>query len=138
VVRQALIVPGADAARTHGPALDARVKAGSGLSPEYIHAEPGFAFVPVLEDLARTVVVPTARWRAKALGYPAQEVHLTGPGWPVGAMLLPLLYSLLGMALVAAVWLVLRARRTRHPADVSGPRGRPETAADRAPAMADS
>jgi putative intracellular protease/amidase len=133
-----VIVPGADAARAHDPALDARLKAESGLAPQYLHAEPGFAFVPVLEDLARTVDVPTARWRAKTLEYPAQELHLTGPGWPVGATLLPLLYSLLGLAFVAAVRLVLRARRTRHPADVSGPMGRAKTAADPAPAMVDS
>jgi putative intracellular protease/amidase len=133
-----LIVPGADAARTHDPALDARVRAESGLSPDYIHAEPGFAFVPVLEDMARTVDVPTAQWRAKTLEYPTQELHLTGPGWPVGVTLVPLLYSLLGLALVAAAWLALRAWRTRHPADVSGPMGRPETVADRAPAMAES
>lgn len=135
-----LMVPGADAARTQDPALNSRVQAEFGLSPEYIHTEPGFAFVPVLQDMARSVDVPTALWRAKTLEYPAQELNLTGPGWPWGTTLLPLLYSLLGLAVVAAVRLVLRARRTGRLAgrplwlwggqtDVSGPAGRAGTAA---------
>ncbi|MBX6354707.1 MAG: DJ-1/PfpI family protein [Micromonosporaceae bacterium] len=129
-----LIVPGADAARAHDPALDSRVRAELGLSPEYIHGEPGFAIVPVLEDLARTVDVPTAQWRAKQLEFPGQELDLNGPGWPWGATLLPLLYSLAGLAVTATVWLALRARRTRRLAggrlvpsadrvDVPGPLG---------------
>jgi hypothetical protein len=129
-----LIVPGADAARTHDPALDETVKAELGVTPEYVHAEPGFAFVPVLQDMARTVDVPTARWRAKTLEYPTQELNLAGPGWPVGATLLPLLYSLLGLAVVCAAWLV----RTWRRADVSGPAGRPETPAEREPVLAES
>jgi putative intracellular protease/amidase len=134
-----LMVPGADAARAHDPALDSRVRAELGLSPEYIHAEPGFAFVPVLEDMARTVDVPTARWRAKTLEFPAQELDLNGPGWPWGTTLLPLLYSLIGLAVVATVWLALRARRTRRlagrrpvpwngRADLPEPLGRPGSA----------
>ena len=96
-----LIVPGADAARRHDPALDR-------LAPAYVHAEPDFANVAVLRDIARTVDVPTARWRAKTLEYPEDELDLTGPGWPWGATLLPLLYSLIGLAVVGAGRLALR------------------------------
>ena len=105
-----VVVPGADAARRHDPALDARARAALGLRPEYIHAEPGFAFIPVLRDLARTVDVPTARWRAKTLEYPADGLDLTGPGWPWGNTLLPVLYSLFGLGVLAAGWLAARAR----------------------------
>jgi putative intracellular protease/amidase len=121
-----LIVPGADAARDHDPALDERVRAELGVSPEYVHAEPGFAFVPVLRGLGRTVDVPTARWRAKTLEYPVRELDLAGPGWPWGVTLLPLLYSLLGLAVISPIGL----RRSRPPV-------RPEAAAERAPVLAD-
>lgn len=133
-----LMVPGADAARTHDPALDSRVRAELGLSPQYIHAEPGFAFVPVLRDMARTVDVPTARWRAKTLEYPVQELNLTGPGWPWGPTLLPLLYSLIGLVLVAGVWLVLRARRVSGTPDRSGAAvlDAPDAPGNRAPELA--
>ena len=107
-----LMVPGADAANRRDPALDARVRAELGVTPVYVHAQPGFAFVPVLRDMARTIDVPTARWRAKTLEYPVDELALTGPGWPWGATLLPLLYGLIGLAVVAAGWLALRARRS--------------------------
>ncbi|MEV6848602.1 DJ-1/PfpI family protein [Actinoplanes sp. NPDC051411] len=127
-----LLVPGADAARTRDPALDARVRAELGRSPEYVHAQPGFAFVPVLENMARTVDVPTAQWRSKTLEYPVRELSLTGPGWPWGATLLPLLYSVLGLALTAAVWLLVRARRISRTVAEPGPADR----ADPVPEMA--
>jgi putative intracellular protease/amidase len=131
-----LIVPGADAARRPDPALDR-------LDPQYVHSGPGFAFVPVLRDMARSVDVPTARWRAKTLEYPVDELDLTGPGWPWGVTLLPLLYSLIGLAVVGAGWfalrLSLRSRRFARPA-VTPAAGSDsmagEPAADRAPEMA--
>jgi len=115
-----LVVPGADAANRRDPSLDARARTELGVTPVYLHAQPGFAFVPVLRDMARTVDVPTARWRAKTLEYPVDELALTGPGWPWGATLLPLLYGLIGLAVVFAGWFGLRARRTRRAATAPG------------------
>jgi putative intracellular protease/amidase len=130
-----LVVPGADAARRHDPTLDR-------FGPQYVHAEAGFPFVPVLRDMASTVDVPTARWRAKTLEYPVDELALTGPGWPWGATLLPLLYSLIGLAVLAAGWFALRAlgalrpaRPVTPPAAGSGSMAG-DPAADRAPEMA--
>lgn len=101
------VVPGAQVARRN-PVPDA-----AGVRPEYVHREPDFAFELVLEDMARTVDVPTARWRAKTLEYPPTALDLHGPGWPWGATLLPVLYGLLGVG--AAVALRSALRRTRRP-----------------------
>jgi transcriptional regulator GlxA family with amidase domain len=134
-----LIVPGADAARRHRPALDARAREALGPHPEYPHAQPGFPFDLALRDMAGAIDVPTARWRAKTLEYPASELtDVTGPGWPWGATLLPLLYGLFGLAVTAAVWRAIRVLRGRsgggsvtgRPRPGTGPAsGPPDTAA---------
>ena len=112
-----LLVPGAEAARRRaGGALP--------LVAEYPHARAGFAFDVALRDMARTIDVPTARWRAKTLEYPAYELtEVTGPGWPWGATLLPLLYAIIGLAVIAAVWLALRARHAGRPGSDRPPSG---------------
>ncbi|GIF57972.1 DJ-1/PfpI family protein [Asanoa iriomotensis] len=92
-----LLVPGAAAHRLQG--LDA----------EYPHAQPGFAFDLALRDMARTIDVPTARWRAKTLEYPLSDPDLTGAGWPWLPTLLPFLYALL---IVALAIVALRRRNT--------------------------
>jgi putative intracellular protease/amidase len=115
-----LLVPGAGAARQP---LDTH-----GLTPEYLHAEPGFAFDLVLRDLARTSDVPTAQWRAKTLEYPAHALQVTGPGWPWRATLLPLLYGLVSLASAAAIRLAVRAVRARRapgPASAAPPARQP-------------
>jgi putative intracellular protease/amidase len=129
-----LLVPGADAARRADPALSARAKAALDLIPDYVHAQPGFAFDGALRDMARNVDVPTARWRAKTLEYPTDGLTLTGPGWPWGATLLPLRYSLIGLACAIALWLAtrtVRARRAARPVTAPSLAG---TAAGRPPA----
>ncbi|MFC3741802.1 DJ-1/PfpI family protein [Paractinoplanes deccanensis] len=114
-----LLVPGANAAVRHRAALDARARELGGPAPEYPHAEPGFAFDLALRDMARTIDVPTARWRAKTLEYPASGLSgLAGPGWPWGATMLPLLYGLLGLLAAGAVRVVVR--RARPDVNTSG------------------
>jgi putative intracellular protease/amidase len=121
-----LLVPGAGAASRRDGPMTARLRAATGLEPEYVHTGPGFAFDAVLRDLARSVDVPTARWRAKALEYPAGELTLAGPRWPWGYTALPLLYSMIGLA--AAIsgrlwWRAWRARRAVPPAAAPAPAG---------------
>jgi putative intracellular protease/amidase len=119
-----LLIPGADAARRHDPELDTRARQELGFAPEYLHAQPGFAFDAALMDLARTVDVPTARWRAKMLEYPAADLSLTGPGWPWGATLFPLALILIGLACVLTVVIVIRARRAGRRSAPHWPPGR--------------
>ncbi|GIJ56747.1 DJ-1/PfpI family protein [Virgisporangium aurantiacum] len=133
-----LVVPGAATAQNQRAALDTMAaRTWPSIVVEYPHAEPGFAFDPVLRGMARTIDVPTARWRAKTLEYPASDLSgLQGPGWPWVATLLPLLYALGGAtALIAARRSVVaglrrrRARRSRR----DGPAARVDTLDARAP-----
>jgi transcriptional regulator GlxA family with amidase domain len=111
-----LLVPGAAAAADPQPAVEAARR--EGVPVEYLQARPGFAFDAALRDVARTMDVPTARWAAKVLEYPADGLGLSGSGWPWALILRPLLLGLTGLAAtLGAVWLVRRAR-ARRTADV--------------------
>lgn len=123
-----LVVPGALAARRQDPDLAAHARGEHDLTPEYVHAEPGFPYEPALRDLARTVDLPTARWAAKLLEYPVDDLGLSGPAWPWPLTLLPLLLALTGLAVLAALARVLRRSQVDPHAD---PRtSRPETRAE--------
>jgi transcriptional regulator GlxA family with amidase domain len=106
-----LIVPGAEAARQHDPDLVAHANREHGLTPEYIHTRPGFPFEATLNDLARTTDIPTARWTAKVLEYPTDDLRLSGPAWPWPVTVTPLLLALAGLAVLAGLARVLRHRR---------------------------
>jgi hypothetical protein len=105
-----LVVPGADAdaARRRDSDLAAHAEGEHGLTPEYVHAQPGFPFEATLRDLARTADVPTARWTAKLLEHPVDDLRLSGPAWPWQMMLFPLLLALTGLAVAAGLARVLR------------------------------
>jgi hypothetical protein len=102
-----LLVPGADAARhavADGLALP------QGLTPVYLHRQPGFAFDAALGDIAGTRDVATARWVAKTLQYPT-DLQLAGPAWPWTLTLRPILILAGGAAAVLGVRLLWRRRR---------------------------
>ena len=102
-----LVVPGAAAARTAAAdGLDLPDR----LAPVYLHRQPGFAFDGALRDIARTWDVATARWVAKTLQYPATNPPLSGPAWPWGLTLRPVL---LAAAAVAAALGIQFLRRNR-------------------------
>ncbi|QFU88266.1 DJ-1/PfpI family protein [Amycolatopsis sp. YIM 10] len=86
-----LLVPGAAAqdVTTNGP------------EPEYVHRRPGFAYEATVRDLASSTDVATARWTAKVLELPADDLVLDGPAWPWTLTLVPVLLVALGGA---AVW----------------------------------
>ncbi|MEV4179773.1 hypothetical protein, partial [Nonomuraea sp. NPDC049709] len=67
-------------------------------------------------EVAHAMDVPTAKWAAKVLEYPAGGLGLSGPGWPWTLALRPLV---LGLAGLAAAWLIRRAC-THQPADGGG------------------
>ena len=122
-----LIVPGAQAARQRDPDLAAHARNEHGLTPAYLHTRPGFPYDAALRDLARTADVPTARWTAKVLEYPANDLHLTGPAWPWAITWPALLLALAGLAVAAAVTRIPRHRRGR-PTTLPTKRGRDLTA----------
>lgn len=80
---------------------------GAGIT--YLHAAPAFAFDPALQDLARQENLPTALFAAKRLEY-RRRLELSGPGWPLGLLALPLLLGVTG----AGCALVLRRRLGRR------------------------
>jgi putative intracellular protease/amidase len=94
-----LLVPGA----TRGVATPP-----GGPAPEYVHDRPGFAYDVAVSGLARDTDVATARWTAKALELPTDDVVFEGRAWPWWPTAVPVVLVLLG---VAGVVLVLRRRR---------------------------
>jgi transcriptional regulator GlxA family with amidase domain len=103
-----LVVPGADAARRE--AADG-LSLPEGLTPVYLHRQPGFAFDAALADIARTRDVATARWVAKTLQYPTTSPPLAGPAWPWTLTLRPILLAAAGIAAVLGVRFLGRRRR---------------------------
>jgi transcriptional regulator GlxA family with amidase domain len=103
-----LVVPGADAAR-HEAAEGLSLP--EGLAPVYLHRQPGFAFDGALGDIARTRDVATARWVAKTLQYPTTNPPLSGPAWPWGLTLRPVLLAGAAVAAALSVPLLWRGRR---------------------------
>jgi hypothetical protein len=108
-----LVVPGAEAARRQDPDLAAHAVGEHRLSPEYVHAGPGFPFETALRDLARTVDLPTARWTAKVLEHPVHDLGLSGPAWPWPVALPPLLLALTSLPVIAGLVRVQRHRPRR-------------------------
>ncbi|WP_328616418.1 DJ-1/PfpI family protein [Amycolatopsis sp. NBC_00355] len=78
-----------------------------GPAPEYAHDRPGFAYGVAVSGLARDTDVATARWTAKALELPTDDVVFDGPAWPWWPTATPVALILLGIGVVV----VLRRRR---------------------------
>lgn len=88
----------------------AQPSSAAGVETVHPHRQAGFAYDPVLQDLARTTDVATARWTAKILEYPLDGVRLHGPAWPWVRTVRPV--ALAGLGLLAA--LAVRALRHRR------------------------
>jgi hypothetical protein len=108
-----LVVPGAGTAANPAPEVAAAASS-AGVSMDYLHERPGFAFDAALRDVARTMDAPTARWTAKILEYPAGELGLAGPGGPWALALSPLSLGLLGLAAAVGTARLVRQARTRR------------------------
>lgn len=74
--------------------------------------QPGFAFDGALRDIARTRDVASARWVAKTLQYPTTNPRLSGPAWPWGLALRPILLAAAG-AVTAVLGIRFLGRRRR-------------------------
>jgi hypothetical protein len=78
--------------------------------PHYIHAHPCFAYDAAVTDLAATTDVATARWAARAMELPSDQITFAGPRWPWLPTMQVIGLSLLGYA---ALYTFRRIRRTR-------------------------
>jgi transcriptional regulator GlxA family with amidase domain len=96
-----LLVPGATRGVTPPP---------GGPVPEYVHDRPGFAYDTAVSGLSRHTDVATARWTAKVLELPADDIVFEGDAWPWLPTALPIALVLLGAAAVTVF-----ARRRRRP-----------------------
>lgn len=80
-------------------------------APTYPHHGPGFPYDGVLQDLARTTDVATARWTAKVLEYPIDDLSLSGESWAWAETFRPLALAALGALLALGVIALVRRSR---------------------------
>ena len=120
------LVPGAAARTGSAPLVTAMAAAAPALRAEYLHAdEPArFGLEPVLEDLARTADVPTARFAQRRMEYRSSAVRLDGSGVAWQPLWVALALGLLGagvarVAYAAGTHVSLR-RRSLAVARVAG------------------
>jgi putative intracellular protease/amidase len=104
--------------RLLAPSGSAAPIVGAGPAPELVPAPGRDPFDSVLRDIAVHVDVPTARWVARAMEYPDADLEFTGPGWPVGLIVRPILLAASGLGLLVAV-VTVRRNRAQQRAKVS-------------------
>ncbi|WP_430296857.1 DJ-1/PfpI family protein [Sinomonas sp. B1-1] len=83
----------------------------AGAAAEYPHRDGGFPYDGVLRNLARTTDVATARWTAKVLEYPVDDLGLAGQPWPWDETLRPVALALVGVLAALGAFALVRARR---------------------------
>lgn len=106
-----LIIPGT-LAREHALALVASInRATPSLRAEHVHADQPdrFGLEPVIEDLARTADVPTARFALKRMEYRSNSIRFDGPALPWEPIVAAVSLALLG-TLLAQLGRVMRRR----------------------------
>lgn len=104
-----LIVPGVDADKHAGSLVAAIGKAAPKVRPEYVHVAHAerFGLEPVIEDLARTADVPTARFALKRMEFRSTALRFEGSPLPV----LPIAVFIMLAAAGPAVVMLARGRR---------------------------
>jgi hypothetical protein len=109
-----LVVPGTDARERAGTLVSAVAAVARSVRVDYLHADAPqrFGIEPVIEDLARSADVPTARFALRRLEYRSESVRLEGSAMPWRALALPPLLGTLGVVLAAAAARAWRRRRT--------------------------
>ena len=111
-----LIVPGPDAPERAVALAAAVASLAPTLRPEYVHAAQAdrFGLEPVIEDLARTADVPTARFALKRMEYRSASVRFQGPAAPWTPAGVAIALALAG---VGATFAAFRAVRPRSKSD---------------------
>jgi AraC family transcriptional regulator, transcriptional activator FtrA len=115
-----LVVAGADGEARGAAVARAVTSVAPGLRAEYLQSERAgrFTLEPVMEDLARTADLPTARIALKRVEYRSASVRLDGSAIPWRTLLLPIALGLGGLSLA----LLVRRLRTRGAAPTVAPR----------------
>ena len=111
-----LVVPGPEGRERGASVASAATAAAPSLRAEYLHADQPerFGLEPVLEDLARTADVPTARFAMKRLEYRSSSVRLEGSAFPWGTLPLPLALGAIGVLLARTLARTLARRASRR------------------------
>jgi hypothetical protein len=118
-----LVVTGVEARALAAPLLARLAAVSPALQPTYLHADAPerFGLEPVLEDLARTADVATARFALRRLEYRSDSVRLEGSAVPWCTLAFPFLLGATGLAIVAT--LARAARAARHSLGRTGTAG---------------
>ena len=95
----------------------------AGPEPVHPHHGSGFPFDGVLQDLARTTDVATARWTAKVLEYPIDDLALSGPAWPWTETLRPVGLAAVGVLAALGVFALVRRARGGSRREDAAPAG---------------
>lgn len=105
-----LVVPGRNGAKDGAGVVGALSAVAPALAPTYVHAEAGqrFGLEPVIEDLARTTDVPTARFALKRLEFRSETIRLAGSSVAWGTLPLAL-----GLGVLGALFVLALARLSR-------------------------
>ena len=118
------IVPGVESRLQAEALVTAAAAAAPRLAAEQVHADQPlrFGLEPVLEDLARTADVPTARFAQRRMEYRAETVQLAGPASAWNPLAFAVLQGATGLLMLLAVRYALSrfaGRGTRAPGLVS-------------------
>jgi putative intracellular protease/amidase len=115
-----LVVTGIEARALAAPLLARLAAVSPALQPTYLHADAPerFGLEPVLEDLARTADVATARFALRRLEYRSDSIRLEGSAAPWRTLAFPFLLGAIGLAIAAT--LARATRAARHPLDRTG------------------
>lgn len=95
----------------------------AGPEPVHPHHGSGFPFDGVLQDLARITDVATARWTAKVLEYPIDDLALSGPAWPWAETLRPIGLAAVGVLTALGVFALVRRARGGSRREDAAPAG---------------
>lgn len=107
-----LVVPGRNGAEDGTRVVSALRTLAPALPAMYVHMEAGqrFGLEPVIEDLARTTDLPTARFALKRLEFRSETIRLEGKAIAWSTLPLALGLGVLGVLVALAVGSVFRLR----------------------------
>jgi AraC family transcriptional activator FtrA len=115
-----LVVPGRDGTVAAAEVVAALKALAPAVTPTYVHANAGdrFALEPVLEDLARTADLPTARFALRRLELRSRTIRLEGSAIAWHTLLRGPGLGLLAALVVLGLGRVVIGRRNTRPAAV--------------------